>query len=296
MVGTTKKVAIVGGGPSGKSAARELVKSGVAVTVFDREGASGGLMRYGYPSFRMPTAVSERDQANLAKSGVVFKSGQVLGESLFLDDLTRDFAAVLLAIGAPRPRRLGIPGEDLPRVYTALEFLRAARLDRPFPVGQRIVVIGGGDTAIDAATSALWLGADSAVIAYRGTEAGLKAQPHEVMSAKDKGVSFDFGGRPAAIVETADGLAVRLDKGSHPVTLVADAVIVAIGQDPDPEIFAEFGLAVHPDGTTDRPGVFVTGGALYGSNRLSNAILSGRRAAAQIIEFLGMGEAGGSVS
>ena len=282
----TKKVAIVGGGPSGKSAARELIKSGIAVTIFDREDTSGGLMRYGYPSFRMPTAVSERDQTNLSEAGVVFRTGRALGEDLTLDELSRDFDAVLLAIGAPKSRRLGIPGEDLSGVYHALAFLRAARLGKPFPIGDKVLVIGGGDTAIDAATTALWLGAKSTTMAYHGTESGLKAQPHEVESARGKGVSFDFGGQPTTIVEAGTGLSVTLQKATRIQKVDCDTVIVAIGQDRDPAVFDMLGITGNHDGTTNRPNVFITGGALYGSNRLSNAILAGRMAANQIKESL----------
>ncbi len=326
------RVAIVGAGPAGISAARELIKSGVAVTLFDKETASGGLKRYGYPSFRMPSSISEREAAQLAEQGVEFKGEAELGRTLQLADLERGYAAVLLATGAPVPSRLGIAGEDLPGVYDAPRYLYGSRTERPLPAGPRVLVVGGGDTAVDAATTALFLGADEALILVRRGEEGLAAQPHEIKYARDKGAAFRFWSVPTKIEPgaTADGAAVMADgaavmaagtagvpagrtygslevPGSLEVTIATtqlageppvlamtsqvsterfDTVIVAIGQSRHLTFLQSLGLEVADDGTTNRPGVFVAGGTLYGSQRLAKAIIDGRRAAQQIAGYL----------
>lgn len=280
----TPQVAIVGAGPAGKAAARELVKRELSVVLFEKEASSGGLMRFGYPSFRMPSAISERDARSLADLGIETKTGQELGRNLQLDELTRDYGAVLLTVGAPVPRRLGVSGENLTGVYDALSFLYASRIEQPLPIGRRVLVIGGGDTSVDGATTALQLGAKESVIVYRGTAEKLPAQATEVRFAKAQGVAFRFGTTVTKIErDDADRLTVHFADGS---TEAFDIVIVAVGQELDASFLTALGLKIHPDGSTNQPKVFIAGGTLYGSNRLSHAILDGRRAAARIAEYL----------
>lgn len=280
----TPQVAIVGGGPAGKAAARELRQAGLGVTIFEKEAALGGLMRFGYPSYRMPTEVTERESASLLDSGVEVRHGQAIGENLSLADLQTEFDAVILAVGAPRPHQLGIPGEELPGVWKALDFLYRVRVGEIDSVSGTVVVIGGGDTALDAATSAKTLGAEAVTIHYRGEEAGLRGLAHERVRARQAGVRLDFHRVPEHIIRTPDGrLAIRYPQGRES----ADRVIIAIGQGVDREWFAKLGVRVAPDGTsTNLPGVFVAGGASYGSDRLAKAILGGRAAAAAVTRLL----------
>ena len=270
-------VAIVGGGPAGKSAARVLVKAGLAVTIFDKERATGGLMRYGYPSYRMADAVSERDQRQLTELGVRFETGRTLGKDLDLDELTADYDAVILAIGAPHPNHLGIPGEDEPGVHAALPFLYAARLGQAPEIGQRVLVIGGGDTAMDCATTAKKLGAAEVLVAYRGLESAMRAQPHEIKRAVEAGVTFRYHAKPTSIRREAK-LVVELGGNRE----AFDTVLVAIGQRPDESFIQQSGLVPSLDGSTNHPKIWLAGGAAYGSDRLSHAILQGRSVAESV--------------
>jgi NADPH-dependent glutamate synthase beta subunit-like oxidoreductase len=286
MTSARGRVAIVGAGPSGKSAARELVKAGLSVTLFDREPETGGLMRYGYPDFRMPDEVSARDQAELVKLGVTIKPRHELGKEITLDGLRTGFDAVLLAIGAPASRHLGVAGEDLPGVYPALAFQHAARTGEPLAVGEKVLVIGGGDTAMDCATTALELGAEEAVIVYRGPAERLRALTHEVKNARERGVRFIFEAVPVAVTRSGDRLTLELTVVGKPASQEADTIVVAIGQDRDVGYLASLGLDTKEDGTTNDPCVFVTGDSRYGSDRLAKAILDGRTAAHQVLSRL----------
>jgi NADPH-dependent glutamate synthase beta subunit-like oxidoreductase len=274
-------VAIVGGGPAGKAAARELVKAGARVTIFEREAELGGLMRYGYPTYRMPTDVATRDALRLRDLGIEFRTNWELGQDGTLDELRRDFNAVILAVGAPAPVTLGIPGEDLPNVWQAVELLHEIRRGSRTELGHRVLVIGGGDTAMDAATTSALGGATEVIVAYRGPAGGLRALENEVSRATGAGVRFEYGLVPVGISEANGGLAVSFADGT---TRGADAVVIAIGQRPNPLLQA-LGVATAPDGThTDLPDVFVAGGASYGSDRLAPALASGRAAAVAALE------------
>lgn len=276
-------IAVVGGGPAGKAAARELREAGIIVTIFEKEQALGGLMRYGYPSFRMPDEITDRDNAKLAETGIVVRTGQALGENLTIASLEREFDATILALGASKPIHLGVPGEDLPGVFPALELLYAARADQAPALGERVLVIGGGDTAVDAATTAKHAGARESVIAYRGDPDRRRTLPHEVKRAESMGVTFQYGAAPESIEPVGDALVVRMDDGTDERW---SSVVVAIGQGPDLEFLDSIGIRIaSPEGATNRPGVFVAGGTLYGSDRLKAAILDGRRSAQLALAF-----------
>lgn len=280
-----RRVAIVGAGPAGRAAARELITAGIAVTIYDKEAEAGGLMRYGYPEYRMPETIPHRDAAELQQLGVEFKFKQELGKTLTLEELRQVFDAVLLTVGAPVPKRLGIPGEDLPGVYQVLGFLYADRINKPLKVGKKVLVIGGGDTAIDAATTAKGLGAGSVRIIYRRDRQHLKAQPHEIKRTLEAGVHFCFDRRPVRIEQAGNSLVLEtIRPEGQPERLLTDKIIIAIGQKTNTTFLKHLGLIVHHDGTTNQPDVFVTGGALYGSDRLAKAILSGRNAALRILK------------
>jgi NADPH-dependent glutamate synthase beta subunit-like oxidoreductase len=280
---TKPRIAIVGGGPAGRAAARRLAEADVPVTLYDKEPEAGGLMRFGYPEFRMPTAAPRRDAAALKRLGVKFKFEQELGKTITLDRLTGQYDSVLLATGAPKPKRLGVPDEDLPGVYRTLDFLHAARVNQPLPIGRRVLVIGGGDTAMDAANTSRRLGSPDVTVMYRGSRAKLRALPHEIKRAESEGVKFKFNLAPQRIEQIGKSLKVEATDGSM---VEADTVIIAIGQETDTPFLKSLGLTVKPDGSTNHPKVFVAGGTLYGSNRLAKAILDGRRAADNLLKNL----------
>ena len=267
-------------------AARTLARQAVAVTLYDKETLPGGLMRFGYPSFRMPDSVTERDAAQLRELGVNIATNQELGRDFVLPDLQDRHDAVILATGAPRGRALGIAGEDLPGVYSALPFLYNARLGRARQLGQRVLVIGGGDTAIDCATTATWLGAPDVQVIYRGREDHLKALPHEVQFAEEKGVRFRFGTVLGQVTGDDGALQAQLRKGHQTVHESADAIVIAIGQEVDQAFYRQLGVTVQADGTTNHPRVWVAGGAAYGSDRLSRAIVHARQVATRVLETL----------
>ena len=279
------KVAIVGSGPTGRAAARELAVHGAAVTIFEKESEPGGLMRWGYPDFRIPLSITRRDVAALQELGVTFQVGLTLGEHVTLTDLERDFDAVLIAAGAPRSKRLGILGEDSPGVHAALDFLYAARSERPLPAGPDVLVVGGGDTAVDAAVTSVKHGAETVTILYRGAEENVPAQPHEIKRSHAAGVAWRFGQRPLRLEPAGDGLAVTMHGADRPA---ADperfhTVVVAIGQETDPAFRSALGVTMNDDGSTDRPKVYLVGGSRYGSDRLARAIQDGRAAARRVL-------------
>lgn len=279
-----KKVAIVGSGPTGRAAARELAGRGAQVTVFEKESEPGGLMRWGYPEFRMPLAVTRRDVAALQELGVRFEVNAELGKTVQLADLERDHDAVLITAGASRPRRLGIPGEDLPGVHKALDFLYAARAGRPVPAGPDVLVIGGGDTAVDAAVTSARNGAERVTILYRGTEDAAPAQPHEFKRSHESGVNWRFETRPVRIDPLSGSLAVTLHGAGRSNIEPEEfhAIVTAIGQETDPAFLKMLDLTANPDGSTSRPNVWLAGGSRYGSDRLAKAIQDGRTAAQRI--------------
>lgn len=272
-----KQVAIIGAGPTGRAAARALAEAGATVTVLEKEAEAGGLMRYGYPAFRLPSRIPERDTRSLIELGVDFQFNVALGQDVTLDELERDYDAVLIATGAPVQRELGIPGEELANVWHSLDFLYALRTGQPIEVGKRMVVIGGGDTAMDVAVSAHKLKMKEVTVCYRNS---IRALPHEIKRAERNGAEF-----------RGNLTAVRIDHGSHGLTvsfqdnssLEVDTVVIAIGQEQDSAFIKHLGLTVHADGTTDRPKVFLAGGTRYGSDRLAKAIQDGRRAAELIL-------------
>lgn len=273
----SKHVAVIGAGPTGRAAARALVEAGAAVTVFDQEAESGGLMRYGYPTFRLPSRIPDRDTESLKTLGVDFQFNLTLGEDISVDELAQEYDAVLIATGAPVQRELGIPGEELANVWHSLDFLYALRTGQPLKTGKRMVVIGGGDTAMDVAVSAHKLRMDEVTVCYRKE---IRALPHEIKRAERNGAEFRGNLTAVRIDQGSPGLTVSFQDDS---SLEADTVVIAIGQVQDSAFIKHLGLTVHADGTTDKSNVFVAGGTLYGSDRLAKAIQDGRRAAKQIL-------------
>ena len=283
--GAPRRVAIVGGGPAGKMAARELVAAGITVAIFERESELGGLMRYGYPTYRMPTDVTTRDALRLADLGVEFHTNWELGVNGTLSELLAAFDAVILAIGASEPIQLGIPGENLPNVWQALSLLHDLRSGSATELGARVVVIGGGDTAMDAATTSSLGGAESVTIAYRGPAGALRALPNEIERAAQAGVRFAYDKVPQRILEVADSLRVEFADGA---SLEADTVVVAIGQRVG-RLLSKLKVQPAADGiATNHPGLYLAGGITHGSDRLAPALASGRAAARAALRGLGL--------
>jgi formate dehydrogenase beta subunit len=306
---TGKRVAIVGAGPAGLTAAYYLAKLGHSVTVFEALPQPGGMMRVGIPEYRLPRHILDAEINTISEVGVDIKTNTKV-ESL--DELfEQGYNAIFLALGAHRGTKLGAEGEDLPGVIDALTFLRDVSLGEEVKVGNRIAVIGGGNSAMDAARSALRLGAEKVTILYRRTRAEMPASPEEVQEGIHEGAEIIFLITPVRISRENGALRVecirmRLGEpdasgrrrpepipGSE-VILEFDAMIGALGQ--MPEVPAQFGLRlgrgdrIQADGktlATSREGVFAGGDAVTGPASVIEAIAAGRKAAISIDKYLG---------
>lgn len=307
---TGRSAAIVGSGPAGLMAAFDLLRRGHGVALVDAEPEPGGMLRWAVPEFRLPGRVLDREIRRLTRMGVTFQGGRALGRDLSLDELLRAHDAVLVALGCRGTRRLDIPGEELPGVLYALPFLKSVRAGAPAAVGSRVVVVGGGDVAVDCAQTALRLGAQSVVVISLEGESDLPAHPNVVHGAKAEGIVFRGTWGPQAIQAKEGRLeGVRLKKcvsvfdersNFQPVYDVcqtdfeaADTVIVAIGQTPERDdleatgLIAGAGLSCDPLTLQAPDGrVFVAGDIHSGPSSVVHAMASGRRAAESIHRLL----------
>ncbi|HDH10135.1 MAG TPA: FAD-binding protein, partial [Chloroflexi bacterium] len=241
------KVAVVGAGPAGLTAAQDLALLGYSVTVYEAMPEPGGMLRYGIPAYRLPKDVLAQEIKRIADLGVRIITNHPVKD---VEALLGDYDAVFVAVGAHKDVRMGIEGEDLEGVYSAIEFLRKINMGQKVGVGKRVYVIGGGNTAIDAARSCLRLGADVTIL-YRRSRAEMPAHPFEVAAAEEEGVGMEFLVAPTRFIGRDGKLAalecVRMELGEpdetgrrRPIpipgsgfTLEADSVILAIGQRPD---------------------------------------------------------------
>ncbi len=246
-----KAVAVVGGGPAGLSAARELARFGYEVTIFEAAEKAGGLNTYGIVSFRLPQSISYWEVEQVEKLNVTIKTNTTVGKDVSVKDLVKDFDCIILAVGMAHVPHLGIEGEDLEGVYDAIEFVKetkSGRLSKDF-VGKRAVVIGAGNTAIDGATCSVRLGAENVKILYRRTEEEMTAYDFEYEFAKQDGVEFRWLTAPKKIIGNEHGKVtgiecIKMNLGEpdqdgrrrpYPVegseyVIPVDAVIKAIGQ------------------------------------------------------------------
>jgi NADPH-dependent glutamate synthase beta subunit-like oxidoreductase len=309
----SKKVAIVGAGPAGLSAAYELAKLGYPATVFERMPAPGGMMRYGIPEHRLQKYVVANEIAYIRDLGVEIKTGVEFGKDVRLDTLRSEgYKAVFIANGAQLSRKLGIPGEDLDGVFHAVEFLKHLSLGKTVDVGEKVAVIGGGNSAIDAARTSIRLGAKETIILYRRSQNEMLALPDEIEAAKEEGVKFHFLVAPKQIIGERGRVKIleclRMELGEpdasgrrRPIliqgtehTYEVDTVISAIGQLLEasglpPILLDERGRAIWVDPLTLETriaGVFAGGDSVTGPASVIEAIGAGKRAAASIDRYL----------
>lgn len=308
-----KTVAIIGAGPAGMSCAYYLAQQGHQCTIIEKLPKAGGMTRYGIPDYRLPQKELDAEIAEIESLGVEFLYNTALGKDVTIDGLRRSFDAVFLAIGAHVSKSMGIPGEELDGVYQGIDFLREVKLGKKFDLGETVVVVGGGNTAIDAVRTSLRLGAKNCYIVYRRSRAEMPADPIEVHDAEEEGVQFHFLTNPVKIhgkkrMEAIESVRMELGepdasgrrspvvvKGSE-FMIKADTIIMAIGQEPDVScIGADCKVRTTKWSTfmineetfqTDIPEVFAGGDAMRGPCTVVECIADGRNAATQIDRFL----------
>ncbi len=327
------KVAVIGSGPSGLTCAGDLAKKGYKVNVFEALHTAGGVLVYGIPEFRLPKSIVKQEVEALKSYGVEIDTNVVVGKTLTVDELfDMGFEAVFIGSGAGLPRFMGIPGESLKGVYSANEFLTRSNLmkaykegsDTPIMHAKHVVVVGGGNVAMDAARTALRLGAESVRIVYRRSMAELPARREEVEHAEEEGIVFDVLRNPVEIIGYHDpenkrdpkngfvtGVKViRCELGEpdekgrrRPVEIPgseyvidADCVIMSIGTSPNPliknttdglEVNRRGGIVVEEStGKTSKEGVYAGGDAVTGAATVILAMGAGKTAAKAIDEYL----------
>lgn len=323
-VSNGKKVAIVGAGPAGLTCAGDLAKLGYEVTIFEAFHKAGGVLVYGIPEFRLPKAIVQKEVDNLEQLGVKVMTNMVIGKVLSIDELFEEygFQAVFIGSGAGLPTFMGIEGEGLVGVYSANEFLTRINLmkayldeyDTPIRRGKSVAVVGGGNVAMDAARSAMRLGAEHVYIVYRRSEEELPARQEEVHHAKEEGIEFMLLSNPVKIHGDETGAVraiecVKMELGEpdasgrrRPITvegsnfeIPVDTVIMSLGTSPNPLIRSTTeGLDTNSRGclitdtgmATTKEGVFAGGDAVTGAATVILAMGAGKTAAQSIHEYL----------
>ncbi len=314
---TDKKIAVIGGGPCGLTAAYFLTLMGHKVTVFEQRKQLGGMMRYGIPSYRFPREVLDAEIASILSLGIEAKTNVAVGkDDLSLTNLRKQFDAVFLCIGAHTDKKLRIEGEDSKGVISAVKLLRGiGDGEHPDFTGKRVVVVGGGNVAMDCTRSAVRLGAEKVICAYRRRIEDMTALPEEVqgaiaegaevmqltaplkIEADDQGNVVAFWAKPQIIGEVGkDGRPAPKDADADPIRIPCDIVLVAIGQGIDSKDFENEGVPcgrggwIKSDDATEipgMPGVFAGGDVATGPATVIKAIAAGKVAAANIDKFLG---------
>ena len=319
-----KKVAVIGSGPAGLACASDLAKLGYDVTIFEALHRPGGVLEYGIPEFRLPKDKVVAAEINSVKAlGVRIETNVIAGRTVTVDDLldNEGFSAVFIGSGAGLPRFMNIPGEHFNGVFSANEFLTRNNLmkayrddyDTPIHAGKKVVVVGGGNVAMDAARTALRLGAETTIV-YRRTEKELPARQEEVHHAKEEGIMFSMLTNPVEVIGDENGWVkavrcIRMELGEpdesgrrSPVEIPGsefdietDTVIMSLGTSPNPliartteglETNRRGCIVADESGATSRPGVFAGGDAVTGAATVILAMGAGRKAAAAIHEYL----------
>ena len=327
------RVAVVGSGPSGLTCAGDLAKKGYKVTVFEALHTAGGVLVYGIPEFRLPKSIVRKEVDNLVAMGVDVETNVVIGKTLTVDELfEQGFEAVFIGSGAGLPNFMGIPGESYKGVYSANEFLTRSNLmkayredpDTPIMIGGKVAVVGGGNVAMDAARTALRLGADKVYIVYRRSMEELPARREEVEHAEEEGIEFLLLNNPVEILgyenpddrrDPRNGFVtgmkcIKMQLGEpdergrrRPIpiegsefVLDVDTVVISIGTSPNPliksttaglEVNKRGGIIVEEDtGATTKEGVYAGGDAVTGAATVISAMGAGKTAAKAIDEYL----------
>jgi len=318
------RVAVVGCGPAGLTVAGDLAKMGYSVTIFEALHKTGGVLRYGIPEFRLPRDILDREVDYVRSLGVTIFTDMIVGRTFRLQDLLEQgFEAVFVGTGAGAPKLLGIPGENLPGVYSGNEWLTRINLMRahrddyatPIKVPTRACIIGAGNTAMDCTRTALRIGAKEVTIVYRRSRAEMPARAEEIENAEHEGVVFKMLTNPKRFIGDENGAVkamecLRMELGEpddsgrrRPVTIPdsefiieCDTVIVALGQNPNPLIRTTTeglkteswgGIIIDPEtGMTSIPGVFAGGDAVTGEATVISAMGAGKVAAAGIDKFV----------
>ena len=320
-----KKVAIVGSGPSGLACAGVLAQKGYDVTIFEVLHAAGGVLMYGIPQFRLPKEIVQHEIEGLKQMGVHVQTNAIIGRTFTIDELMKEegFDAVYIATGAGLPHFMHIPGEQFNGVYAANEFLTRVNLMKaytfpraatPVFIGKKVAVVGGGNVAMDAARTAMRLGAEHVYIVYRRGEDELPARKEEVGHAKEEGIEFCLLNNPVQICGNDQGWVtgvecIKMELGEpdasgrrSPVAikdsnyiLEVDEVIMAIGQGPNPlihqttpdlEVNRRGNIVADENGATSMPGVYAGGDIVTGAATVISAMGAGKKAAAAIDEYL----------
>jgi len=318
-----RKAAVIGSGPAGLTAAADLAKYGLKVTVFEALHDTGGVLRYGIPEFRLPKAIVDKEVESIKELGVDIELNVVVGKSLTVDEIfEQGYESVFIGVGAGLPRFLNIPGENLNGVYSANEFLTRVNLMKaykypeyktPVIVGDRVAVVGAGNVAMDSARTAKRLGAEEVFIVYRRAREQMPARSEEIHHAEEEGIELKLLNNPAAIhgregrVDKMECIKMELgekdDSGRRrPVAvegsnwmLDLDTVIIAIGQNPNPlltkntkdlETKSWGGIVVGEDQQTSREGVYAGGDVVTGAATVIKAMGAGKKAAQNIKEYL----------
>ena len=327
-----KKVAVVGSGPSGLTCAGDLARLGYEVTVFEALHTAGGVLVYGIPEFRLPKSIVKKEIDNLSAMGVKIMTNIIIGKTLTVDELFEEgFSAVYIASGAGLPNFMGIPGEAYNGVYSANEFLTRSNLmkaylqnpETPIMKGGRVAVVGGGNVAMDAARTALRLGAEKVYIVYRRSLEELPARREEVEHAMEEGVEFMLLNNPIEILgyenkenkrDPKNGFVtgmkcIKMELGEpdergrrRPIELPGsefvldvDTVVISIGTSPNPlikqttdglDVNSRGGIIITDNGATTKEGVFAGGDAVTGAATVISAMGAGKTAAKAIDEYL----------
>ena len=326
------KVAVIGSGPSGLTCAGDLAKRGYSVTVFEALHTAGGVLVYGIPEFRLPKTIVKKEVDNLKAMGVEIMTNMIIGKTLTVDELfLMGYEAVFIGSGAGLPNFMGIPGEAYKGVYSANEFLTRSNLmksyldgsDTPIMKGGKVAVVGGGNVAMDAARTALRLGAEKVYIVYRRSMDELPARREEVEHAEEEGIDFRLLTNPVEILgyenkedrrDPKNGFVtgmkcVKMELGEpdergrrrpkeipgSEFVLDVDTVIMSIGTSPNPliksttdglDVNSRGGIIVTEDGATSKEGVYAGGDAVTGAATVISAMGAGKTAARAIDEYL----------
>nr|WP_202117510.1 NADPH-dependent glutamate synthase [Clostridium chromiireducens] len=319
-----KKVAVIGSGPAGLTCAGDLAKKGYDVTIFEALHEAGGVLVYGIPEFRLPKDdVVKAEIENIKKLGVKIETNVIIGRTITIDQLMEEekFEAVFIGSGAGLPKFMGIPGENANGVFSANEFLTRVNLmkafkeeyDTPVRAGKKVAIVGGGNVAMDAARTALRLGAESHIV-YRRSDAELPARAEEIHHAKEEGVIFDVLTNPTEILvdengwvkgmkcvvmelgePDASGRRKPVVKENSEFIMDVDTVIMSLGTSPNPLISSTTEgldtnkwkcIVANEDGLTTKEGVYAGGDAVTGAATVILAMGAGKKAATAIDEYL----------